>query len=147
MIFKKSRNCSTPASRARRKIADPTAAAIKAAGLHTIGLLGTRFTVEQDFYRARLERDHGLNVLTPEEQDRAVIHKVIYDELCLGIVKEVSREQYVAIIDRLVAKGAQAIILGRTEISLLVRPQDAPVPLFDTTAIQAAEAARWSMEG
>lgn len=128
-------------------IADPTAAAIKAAGLNTIGLLGTRFTMEQNFYRARLEHDHGLNVLIPEEQDCAAIHKVIYDELCLGIVKEASREQYVAIIDRLVAKSAQAIILGCTEISLLVCPQDSPVPLFDTTAIHAADAARWSMAG
>ncbi|HEX7388196.1 MAG TPA: aspartate/glutamate racemase family protein [Castellaniella sp.] len=127
-------------------IADPTAAAIKAADRNTVGLLGTRFTMEQDFYRARLERDHGLSVLVPEEQDRVVIHRIIYDELCLGIVKDASREQYVAIIERLVAKGAQAIILGCTEISLLVQPGDSSVPLFDTTAIHAAEAARWSME-
>lgn len=128
-------------------IADPTATAIKAVSLNTIGLIGTRFTMEQDFYRARLELDHGLSVLIPEEQDRTVIHKIIYDELCLGIVKEASREQYVTIIDRLVAKGAQAIILGCTEIPLLLRPQDAPVPLFDTTAIHAVEAARWAIEG
>lgn len=128
-------------------IADPTASAIKAAGLNTVGLLGTRFTMEQDFYRQRLERDHDLNVLIPEEQDRAIIHKVIYEELCLGIVQDDSRKLYVTIIDRLVARGAQAIILGCTEISLLVRPQDAQVPLFDTTAIHAADAARWSMDG
>lgn len=127
-------------------IADPTAAAIKAAGLQTVGLLGTRFTMEQDFYRARLERDHGLNVPIPEEQDRDVIHQVIYDELCLGIVNDASRARYVAIIDRLVARGAQAVILGCTEISLLIQPQHAQVPLFDTTAIHAADAARWSME-
>ncbi|WP_286042670.1 aspartate/glutamate racemase family protein [Rhodanobacter thiooxydans] len=127
-------------------IADPTAAAIKAAGLTRIGLLGTRFTMEQDFYRERLE-SHGLKVLVPGEQDRAVVHAVIYDELCLGVVREESRKEFVGIIDRLVGNGAQAIVLGCTEISLLVRPTDAHVPLFDTTALHAADAVRWSLEG
>jgi len=127
-------------------IADPTAAAIKAAGLTRIGLLGTRFTMEQDFYRKRLE-SHGLEVLIPGEEDRAVVHAVIYDELCLGIVREESRKKYLGIIDRLVGNGAQAIILGCTEISLLIRPTDTRVPLFDTTAIHAADAVRWSLEG
>ncbi|MBQ4853781.1 aspartate/glutamate racemase family protein [Rhodanobacter sp. B2A1Ga4] len=127
-------------------IADPAAAAIKAAGLTRIGLLGTRFTMEQDFYRERLE-SHGLKVLIPGEEDRAVVHAVIYDELCLGVVREESRKEFVGIIDRLVGNGAQAIVLGCTEISLLVRPTDAHVPLFDTTALHAADAVRWSLEG
>ncbi|MFT3822066.1 MAG: aspartate/glutamate racemase family protein [Rubrivivax sp.] len=127
-------------------IADPTAAAIKAAGLNTVGLLGTRFTMEQDFYRFRLERDHGLNVLIPEERDRALVHKVIYDELCLGVVREESRRAYVDVIDRLASKGAQAVILGCTEISLLIRPEDARIPLFDTTAIHATAAADWALQ-
>lgn len=127
-------------------IADPAAAAIKAAGLTRIGLLGTRFTMEQDFYRERLE-SHGLKVLIPGEEDRAVVHAVIYDELCLGIVREESRKKYLDIIDRLVGNGAQAIVLGCTEISLLIRPTDARVSLFDTTALHAVDAVRWSLEG
>ncbi len=127
-------------------IADSTAEAIKAAGLSSVGLLGTRFTMEQDFYRSRLESDHGLDILVPEEGDRVVVHKVIYDELCLGIVREDSRSEYVGIIDRLVCRGAQAIILGCTEISLLVRPEDTAVALFDTTAIHATAAAHWSLQ-
>jgi len=127
-------------------IADPTAAAIKAAGLNTVGLLGTRFTMEQAFYRSRLERDHGLGVLVPEESDRALVHKVIYDELCLGVVSEESRQAYIDVIHRLVSRGAQAIILGCTEISLLVRPEDTQIPLFDTTAIHATAAADWALE-
>lgn len=126
-------------------IADPTADAIKAAGFGKVGLLGTRFTMEQDFYRLRLERDHGLEVLIPDEDDREVIHNVIYQELCLGVVRDDSREAYSRVIDRLVAQGAQAIILGCTEISLLIGPADAPVPLFDTTAIHAAHAAHWAL--
>lgn len=128
-------------------IADPTAAAIRAAGLHRVGLLGTRFTMEQDFYRQRLQREHGLDVLIPEEDDRALVHRVIYEELCLGVVREASRQAYVGVIERLVRQGAQAIILGCTEIALLVRPQDAPVPLFDTTALHATHAAHWALEG
>lgn len=127
-------------------IADPTAEAIKAQGLHRVGLLGTRFTMEQDFYRARLEARHGLQVLTPAPDDREVVHRVIYDELCLGRVRDASRAAYLAIIDRLVAEGAQAIILGCTEISLLVEPQHVPqVPLFDTTHLHAVHAATWAL--
>ncbi len=126
-------------------IADPTAVAIKAAGLNTVGLLGTRFTMEQDFYRLRLERDHGLGVLIPEEGDRALVHGVIYDELCLGLVSEESRQAYIDVIHRLVSRGAQAIILGCTEISLLIRPEDTQIPLFDTTAIHATAAAEWAL--
>lgn len=122
-------------------IADPTAQAIKRAGLHTVGLLGTRFTMEQAFYRDRLQHDHGINVLVPAAADREAVHRIIYDELCLGQVRDASRDVYRAVIARLVAQGAQAVILGCTEISLLVGADDAAVPLFDTTAIHAHAAA------
>ena len=122
-------------------IADPTAAAIRAAGFSRVGLLGTRFTMEQDFYRARLQQQHGLEVLVPGEQERAIVHRVIYEELCLGKVDADSRVQYRDVMTGLAARGAQAIILGCTEISLLVGPHDASVPLFDTTALHAEGAA------
>lgn len=122
-------------------IADPTAAAIKQAGHAKVGLLGTRFTMEQDFYRDRLRTRHGLEVMVPGEADRELVHRIIYDELCLGRIVPESREQYRRIMNQLAAQGAQAIILGCTEISLLVGPQDASVPLFDTTAIHATSAA------
>lgn len=128
-------------------IADPTAAAAKGAGIETVGLLGTRFTMEEDFYRGRLEARHGLRVLIPEAADREVVHRVIYDELCLGATREESRAAYRAIIDRLVAQGAAGIILGCTEIGLLVKPEDSPVPLFDTTALHAASAVDFALEG
>ena len=118
-------------------IADPTAERIKAAGLNRVGLLGTAFTMEQDFYKGRLTARHGLDVIVPDEEDRHTVHRVIYDELVQGRVEEISRAAYRAIIARLVARGAEAIILGCTEIMLLVRPEDSPVPLFDTTAIHA----------
>lgn len=126
-------------------IADPTAGAIKAAGLSTIGLLGTRFTMEQDFYRARLEQRHGLRVLVPDQADRDTVHRVIYEELCLGQISGASREAYQAIIGRLVAEGAQAVILGCTEISLLVGPRDVDIPLFDTTRLHAVHSAEWAL--
>lgn len=126
-------------------IADPTAEAIKAAGLSRVGLLGTRFTMEQDFYKARLENQHGLQVLIPNESDRAVVHQVIYDELCLGRICEASRDAYLNIIRRLMDDGAQAIILGCTEISLLVQPQHVEAPLFDTTRLHALHAADWAL--
>lgn len=125
-------------------IADPTAAAIRQAGFSTIGLLGTRFTMEQAFYRERLSERHGLAVLVPA-QDRDIVHRVIYDELCLGRVASESRDQFRRIMAGLVAQGAQAIILGCTEISLLVDQQDASVPLFDTTGIHARQAAEWAL--
>ncbi|WP_419571369.1 aspartate/glutamate racemase family protein [Rheinheimera sp.] len=121
-------------------IADPTAQAITNAGLKTVGLLGTRFTMEQAFYRERL-RQHGLKVLVPEEAERELVHQVIYQELCLGQVRDESRLQYQQVMQQLVAEGAQAIILGCTEIGLLVGPADAAVPLFDTTALHARAAA------
>lgn len=126
-------------------IADPTAQAIKRAGLHKVGLLGTRFTMEQDFYKARLRELHGLEVLVPAPDDRDIVHRIIYDELCLGRVVDGSRDEYRRIIAGLAAQGAQAIILGCTEISLLVAQQDASVPLFDTTAIHAHGAALWAL--
>ena len=126
-------------------IADPTAQAIKEAGYTTVGLLGTRFTMEQDFYRSRLETLHGLTVLTPPALERAQVHQIIYDELCLGDIKNASRQAYLRIIARLQAQGAQAIILGCTEIALLVQPQDCSVPLFDTTTLHARSAALWAM--
>ena len=126
-------------------IADPTAQAIREAGYTTVGLLGTRFTMEQDFYRQRLECDHGLTVLTPNADDRALVHQIIYEELCLGEVKPASRTTYLRIIDTLQAQGAQAIILGCTEISLLVEPQHCTLPLFDTTRLHALSAAAWAL--
>ncbi len=121
-------------------IADATADAIKAAGYQTIGLLGTNFTMEQDFYRGRLIDPHGLTVLIPDETDRQIVHRVIYEELVLGQVNEQSRAEYLRIIDDLAAQGAEAIILGCTEIGMLVQQEHTPVPLFDTTAIHAEAA-------
>ena len=126
-------------------IADPTAAAIKTAGLERVGLLGTRFTMEQGFYRDRLASLHGIEVLVPEEHDRSIVHRIIYDELCLGVVDGASRAAYRDIIGRLVEAGAQAVILGCTEIGLLVGPADSPVPLFDTADLHARAAARWAI--
>jgi aspartate racemase len=122
-------------------IADPTATAIKRAGHSSVGLLGTRFTMEQAFYRDRLSEQHGLRVIVPGAEDRAVVHRIIYEELCLGIVRPESRSAYRGVIERLASQGAQAIILGCTEISLLVDQQDSRVPLFDTAAIHARMAA------
>ncbi|MGD1859690.1 MAG: aspartate/glutamate racemase family protein [Leptolyngbyaceae cyanobacterium] len=121
-------------------IADATAAAIKAQGHHTVGLLGTQFTMEQAFYRDRLVEKHGLNVLVPEAGDRAVIHRVIYDELCLGKIAPASRAAYLDIIHQLQQQGAEAMIAGCTEITLLVTQADLTLPLFDTTALHAAAA-------
>ncbi|MGR4862447.1 aspartate/glutamate racemase family protein [Caulobacter sp. LARHSG274] len=121
-------------------IADPTAQAIRAAGLTKVGLLGTAFTMEQDFYRGRLEQRFGLEVLTPEADDRAAVHGIIYRELVAGQVLDASREVYRAVIERLVARGAQGIILGCTEIMLLIGPADSPVPIFDTTTLHAMAA-------
>jgi len=126
-------------------IADPTAARIKAAGFGRIGLLGTGFTMEQAFYKDRLRERHGLDVLVPEADERAVVHRVIYDELCLGTIRAESRAAYRAIMARLVERGAQAIILGCTEISLLVDASDSTVPLVDTTAIHARAAAEFAL--
>ena len=122
-------------------IADATGDAIRARGITRIGLLGTRFTMEQDFYRRRLIERHGLDVLVPEPDERDLVHRVIYDELCQGVIRDESRAQYRRVMDGLVARGAQGIILGCTEIGLLVGEGDASVPLFDTTALHARAAA------
>ena len=126
-------------------IADATAAEIKSAKVSTVGLLGTRFTMEQDFYKDRLQRDHGLRVVIPNADDRAIVHRVIYEELCLGNVVDASRGEYRRVMDDLVRQGAQAIILGCTEITLLVQASDSTVPLFDTTRIHARSAAEWAL--
>lgn len=122
-------------------IADPTAAAIKTSGHTVVGLLGTRFTMEQAFYKDRLRDHHGLQVIVPAQADRDIVHRIIYEELCLGIVKAESRAEYRRVMQELAAQGVQSIILGCTEISLLVDAQDSPVPLLDTTAIHARAAA------
>jgi aspartate racemase len=121
-------------------IADTTADAVTAEGLDTVGLLATGYTMEQDFYTGRLRDAHNLRVLIPEEAERRIVHSVIYDELCVGIVTDSSREQYRGIMRHLAERGAQGILLGCTEIDLLIGPQDAPVPLFDTTRLHARRA-------
>jgi len=120
-------------------LADATAAAVRAGGLDRVALLGTRFTMEQDFYRARLAR-HGLDVLVPDAADRATVHRVIYDELVRGVVDDTSRSVYLAIIDRLLDRGAQGVIAGCTEIELLVTPDDVTCPYFPTTRLHALAA-------
>jgi aspartate racemase len=128
-------------------IADPTAEQIKAAGLKKIGLLGTAFTMEHDFYKGRLRDLHGLDVVVPNEHDRVVVHRIIYEELVAGKITSASRDAYRQVISRLVTNGAEAVILGCTEIMLLVRPEDSPVPLFDTTALHAEAAIAMALEG
>ncbi len=127
-------------------IADATAEAVAAADHKTVGLLGTRFTMEEEFYRRRLQDRHQLEVIVPNERDRQMVHRVIYDELCLGTIDPGSRRAYSQVIRRLADEGAEGIILGCTEISLLVAPEDSPVPLFDTTEIHARRAAEWALE-
>lgn len=126
-------------------IADPTAEEIKNAGLSKVGLLGTRFTMEQEFYKDRLRERHGLKVLIPNQKDREIIHRIIYEELCLGQVVNESRTEYRRVMADLVSQGAEAIILGCTEISLLVEQRDSSVPLFDTTSIHARKAGEWAL--
>jgi aspartate racemase len=121
-------------------IADTTADAVRTAGLSTVGLLATAYTMEQDFYVGRLQRRHGLAVVVPGPEDRRLVHDVIYQELCLGIVKEESRQAYRRVIGDLAGRGAEGILLGCTEIDLLIGPDDAPVPVFDTTRLHAERA-------
>ncbi len=127
-------------------IADAAGAAVRAAGLRTVALLGTRYTMEQDFYRRRLEERHGLTVLVPDEAGRTLVHDVIYQELGHGIVRDESRAAYARIIEGLRARGAEGVILGCTEIPMLIRPGDVPVPVFDTTALHAAAAVDFALE-
>jgi aspartate racemase len=128
-------------------IEDPTAVKIKAQGLSRVGLLGTAFTMEQDFYKGRLKSVHWLDILTPGLADRKVVHDIIYKELVAGIVTQPSRAAYRDVIARLVENGAQAIILGCTEIMLLVQAVDCAVPLFDTTALHAQAAIDFALSG
>jgi len=128
-------------------IADPTGAAIRTKGLKQIGLLATRFTMEEAFYKARLAERFALEVLTPENEERAMIHRVIYEELCLGKIVPDSKAQYLETIRRLVDRGAEGVILGCTEICLLVNPADVSVPVFDTTYLHALAAANYAMNG
>ncbi|MCA1790914.1 MAG: aspartate/glutamate racemase family protein [Thioalkalivibrio sp.] len=122
-------------------IVEPTAAALAAAQVRRVALLGTRFTMEQDFYRGRLAERHGLDVRVPDADGRAMIHRIIYEELCLGVVREASREQARSVVQTLVAQGAEAVILGCTELAMLLGPEDATVPLFDTAVLHAQAAA------
>ncbi|MFF3074313.1 aspartate/glutamate racemase family protein [Kitasatospora sp. NPDC057904] len=121
-------------------LADATAAAVRTAGLRRVGLLGTAFTMEQDFYRGRLASSGGLDVLVPDPEGRALVHRVIYEELCVGVVREESRAAYRRVIAELVAAGAEGIILGCTEIELLVHAEDSPVPVFPTARLHAEAA-------
>jgi aspartate racemase len=121
-------------------IADAAARTVKELGLKTIGLLGTKFTMEKDFYRGRLEKKHQLNVLIPDQAGRDLVHHVIYDELVQGIIQESSRQDYREVIQSLVNRGAEGIVLGCTEIGLLVKKEEIPVPVFDTMEIHARAA-------
>jgi aspartate racemase len=125
-------------------IADATAALVRADGRRTVGLLATAFTMEQEFYTGRL-REHGLEVLTPDEAERADVHRIIYDELCLDVVSDSSRARYREVMASLVQRGAEGVILGCTEIGLLVGADDSTAPLYDTAAIHAEQAVDWML--
>lgn len=125
-------------------IADATANQIKHSEIRTIGLLGTKYTMEQDFYKSRLE-SHGISVIVPSQSEREMVNKIIFQELCLGKIEQISKEYYQEVIKRLVETGAEAIILGCTEIGLLIKPEDTDVRLFDTTFIHAVEAVNMAL--
>ncbi|MCB1666190.1 MAG: aspartate/glutamate racemase family protein [Pseudomonadales bacterium] len=127
-------------------IADATADVLEAHGIARVGLLGTRFTMEEAFYRERLEA-RGIEVLIPEQAERDLVHRVIYEELCLGRIEQASKSAYLDIVQALARKGAQGVILGCTEIALLIQQADTEVPLFDTTAIHARSAVEWALAG
>ena len=126
-------------------IADPVGAAAKARGFMRVGLLGTAFTMEQDFMKGRLAQAHGLEVLVPGDEDRAAVHRIIYEELCTGVVRDASRAIYQRVIASLAARGAQAVILGCTEITLLVKPADSSLPTLDTTVLHAQAAVDFAL--
>lgn len=126
-------------------IADPTAEVICRDGYHTVGLLGTIYTMEQDFYKGRLREKYGLTVLTPDAADRLAVNRIIYDELVCGTIRPESRDLYIEVIERLAQRGAQAIILGCTEIGLLIKPEHSPLPVYDTTALHAAAAVDFAL--
>ncbi|WDH56041.1 aspartate/glutamate racemase family protein [Pseudomonas chlororaphis] len=127
-------------------IADPAAEAALEAGTLSVGLLGTAFTMEQDFLKQRL-LDRGLKVLVPDAVDRQAVHRIIYDELCVGVISEASRQRYQQVIQALMERGAQAIILGCTEIGLLLKPEHSPLPLLDTTELHARAAVAFALDG
>ncbi|WP_163830676.1 aspartate/glutamate racemase family protein [Spartinivicinus ruber] len=127
-------------------IADATANELKANKINTVGLLGTRFTMEQDFYKGRLQDKHGIKVVVPKQTDQTIVHDIIYHELCHGKTNTHSREKYLEIINKLHQQGAEAVILGCTEISLLVQQQYTPVPLYDTTEIHAKAAVKHALK-
>ncbi|MGR5140305.1 aspartate/glutamate racemase family protein [Photobacterium sp. DNB23_23_1] len=126
-------------------IADATAQQLKSDGIKKVGLLGTRFTIEQDFYISHLTEQFGIEVVVPDLPDRDIIHRVIYDELCKGVLKEESRAEYVRITEKLAEQGAEAVILGCTEIALLISPKDTDVPLYDTASIHAEAAVKLAL--
>lgn len=128
-------------------IADPTGAAIQAKGLKTVGLLGTRFTMEESFYKTRLSERFQLQVLVPDDREREMIHRVIYEELCMGKILPTSKAQYQETISRMIDRGAEGVILGCTEIGLLIQLQDVRVPVFDTTYLHAVAAASHALDG
>lgn len=128
-------------------IIDATAAEVIRVGCQRVGLLGTRFTMEEDFYRSRLEKKHGLQVLVPEADERELVHQIIVQELSVGKILDQSKTKYYEIIDRLVKKGAQGVILGCTEIPLLVSNEECVIPLFDTTALHASAAVTFALAG
>ena len=128
-------------------IADAAAEKVKEKGLKKVGLLGTKFTMEEDFYKGRLKEKYDLDVIIPNDEERQTVHDIIYNELCLGEIKQPSREQYKKIIQNLAARGAEGIILGCTEIPLLIRQEDIDVPLFDTTMIHAQSAVEYAIKG
>jgi len=127
-------------------IADATAQLVKDSGIQKIGLLGTRFTMEEEFYKGRLSQKYGLRVIVPNAQEREIVHRVIYDELVVGNIQEHSKEQYIGIIEQMVSQGAEGVILGCTEIGLLVHQEDSRVPLFDTTRIHAEAAVEYALK-
>ena len=126
-------------------IADATAEVIRAQKIETIGLLGTRFTMEEDFYKGRMVDKFGLNVLIPDADGRNAVHHIIYDELVVGEIKDDSRKQYQAVIESLKAEGAEGVILGCTEIGLLIKPEHSVLPVFDTTYLHALSALEWAL--
>jgi aspartate racemase len=127
-------------------IADATAQLVKDAGIHKIGLLGTRFTMEEEFYKGRLSRKYGLDVIIPNARDREIVHRVIYDELVVGKIQQHSKEQFIGIIEKMINQDAEGVILGCTEIDLLIHRQDCRVPIFDTTRIHAEAAVEYALK-
>jgi len=126
-------------------IADATAQDLIQDGVSKVGLLGTRFTMEQTFYKGRLTETFGIDVVVPSKDDQTIIHDIIYNELCLGVIRSASKDRYLAIIDKLYEQGVQAVILGCTEIALLVQQSDTQVPLYDTTAIHAQHGIKFAL--